>query len=367
MAEQQGNTNAADDLLWGVGGAIIAVGLIWYAFHVEITIALLYLADYKVRFLELFLSSPEGGYLYELRHWINNINPAQLDFGALMLLAKSVGRYFMVPVSLFMLYWAYLLYMKPTFSRKLSTESLLDSESRLWPEILPATFHNILDEDVFTGKWAASRSPVEFIEHFKLIDKEGELKRDRAEKVMVKQLGRPYKGLSSLNKYEKALVGCFCAAILDDKPTAEATLDLLNMSYDGEDINPEPGIKLLDTYYKDEKIQAIVQSHYYKNTVLYAMLVEARLGSGVLASAAFTWLKPLSRQSWYVLNNVGRKVAWSDVCAIFSHYNGEMVLNKMKQANPQQFGDKVLSKPFVIKAVNGLEKVTRERVIKLPD
>jgi len=352
MPEQQGNANSADDFLWGMVGAIITIGLLWYAFHAEIAIGFLYLADYKVRFLEMFLDSPQGGYLHSLREWINNINPGTLSFNALMVLSKTVGKYFMVPVSMILFYWAYKLYSKPTYSRKLDTNMLIKSESALWPEIIPPMMHDILKEDPLTGKWAVSRSPVAFLEHFKLMTSNGDLKEDKVRSILRKQLGAPFKGLRSLNKYELAVFGCFASAILKDKDESNLALSLINQSYDGKDIDASPGIKLAKKYIKDPKIQDLIARHQFKTTLLFAMLQTARESSGVLPSSNFLWMKPLARHTWYVLNNVGRKVAWSDVCAVFGHFNAEVLYGKK------------IEKPFIDKSVEGLVKITRERVIK---
>jgi len=350
MAEQQGgNPNSSDDFIWGVVGAIIVVGLSWYAFHTEIAIAFLYAADYKVRFLESFM--PQTVYLQSLRQWINNINPYTLSFEGLMVLNKSVGSYLMIPFSAGMFYLAYRLYSLPTYTRKFDTTSFNQSESQIWPDIIPALMHDILKEDPHKGKWAVSRSPVEFIQHFKLTDKDGHLIEKKARKILVKQLGAPFKGLKSFNKYERALFGVFCAAILKDKDEAEATLAMLNRSYTGKDINPESGIALAKKYYDDEKIQAIIKKHHFKHALLYAMQQHTRDNAGVMASASYTWLKPLSRHSWYVLNNVGRKVAWADCCSIFGHYHAELLHGS------------AISKPYLDKAIKGLVQVTKERVI----
>jgi len=352
MADQQGSANSADDFLWGMVGIIIAIGLIWFGFHTQIAIGLLYVADYKVRFLELFLSSPQGGYLYSLREWINSADPSELSFGSLMTLSKVVGKYFMVPISIILGVWAYRLYHKPTYARKLDTQWLKKSESSLWPEIIPPLMHDILSEDPKKGKWAVSRSPVDFLEHFKLVTSNGDLKEDKARTILTKQLGAPFKGLRSLSKYELALFGCFASAIMKDKDESNLALSLINQSYDGKGIDHAPGAKLAKKYLKDPLIQDLISRHHFKSTLLYAMLQRARESSGVLPSSNFLWLKPLSRHTWYILNNVGRKVAWSDACAVFGHFNAEVLYQKK------------IEKPFIDKSVEGLIKVTRDRVIK---
>jgi intracellular multiplication protein IcmP len=59
---------------------------------------------------------------------------------------------------------------------------------------------------------------------------------------------------------------------------------------------------------------------------MYSLFDQAHLYSGVLQSALFLWLKPKDRRLWYILNNVGRKVAWPEITGVFAHWQFEYTL-----------------------------------------
>ena len=90
-----------------------------------------------------------------------------------------------------------------------------------------------------------------------------------------------------------------------------------------------------------------MNKHAYVYTVMAQMMVFAR-GTGVFPPSYIIWLKPRDRVLWYVLNCVGRQVAFVEVAGIFGHWKAEQVANHKLEA------------PFVSKAVAGLEKALAE-------
>lgn len=356
MAEQNNQDgNQAENIIWACVGVAILVFLFWYIFREKIVIFFLYLADYKLRFIELFYQAEPTSYFGQLRIWINNINPANFSLRGLYVLNKTIGFPFAIVTALFMVFWAGKLYLAKTYTRNLDTKTLAESEKEIWPGVIPSLVDDILAEDPVTGRWALSRSPVEFIKHHRLLNANGELNEEKARKVITQTLGKKFKGLNSFNKYELALFGIFASAIIGDRKEAYAALDELNRSYErlgGKDVDVSIGIDLVKKYAKDPRVKRLYKRHTYKNTVLYQSLMEARESIGVLPSAEFLWLKPLSRHSWYILNNVGRRVSWADTLGVFCHWITESIHGQG------------ISKPYVENGVAGLKEVIKRRVIE---
>jgi hypothetical protein len=51
---------------------------------------------------------------------------------------------------------------------------------------------------------------------------------------------------------------------------------------------------------------------------------------GVLATAEFIWLRPLNRNLFYLLNNYGRRVAWTEVAGPWTYYKAEDELSRIR-------------------------------------
>ena len=68
--------------------------------------------------------------------------------------------------------------------------------------------------------------------------------------------------------------------------------------------------------------------HAWQETAFPAMLSVERKDRGVLASAAFLWLKSEDRPLWYILNNVGSEATMVEAAGAMSHFRAEMQIGK---------------------------------------
>lgn len=66
------------------------------------------------------------------------------------------------------------------------------------------------------------------------------------------------------------------------------------------------------------------QKHAYQIPFLLSLLERARKYN-VLPSANFMWLKPLDRQAFYALNNLGRPGSWTECAGNIAHYRAEVI------------------------------------------
>lgn len=47
-----------------------------------------------------------------------------------------------------------------------------------------------------------------------------------------------------------------------------------------------------------------------------------------MAAAEFLWLKPVDRPLWFMLNNVGRRTAFTEVAGPMAHWLAEKVIGR---------------------------------------
>lgn len=92
-----------------------------------------------------------------------------------------------------------------------------------------------------------------------------------------------------------------------------------------------------------EKIQEIIDKHYYEKCVFSALLEEARK-TGVLATAEFIWLKKVDRDLWYMLSQTGRTASFCEISGAWAHYLTE-----------KKVGRKIAT-PMVHKAIDAADK-----------
>ncbi len=75
------------------------------------------------------------------------------------------------------------------------------------------------------------------------------------------------------------------------------------------------------------EVQRIIGRHAYVGTVMSALLEGARERFGALATGEFRWLKVLDRTLYYALDQVGRRVAWTEAAGVRAHMALEVELD----------------------------------------
>jgi hypothetical protein len=81
------------------------------------------------------------------------------------------------------------------------------------------------------------------------------------------------------------------------------------------------------------EVQRIIGRHAYVGTVMSALLEAARERFGALATGEFRWLKVLDRTLYYALDQVGRRVAWTEAAGVRAHMALEVELDA-KETTP---------------------------------
>ena len=351
MSSQNENNN--DGLIVGVGILALVLG-VWWLFGKQLTVIYLYW-----KYIEYLMIEYTGMSLIFSESWAVRVTPVlgifdmplrDITVEHLRKLGAGIGYfsrwYFLV---IFMGIGYKILEKNPLakFRRVFDMMSLVASEKRLWPAITPVAKLNLIEESVEKGPWSMSKNPKDFSRYYKLLDDGNKLNRDRGEKLFSAQLGKLWDGYSRLPPYTKALFAIFAAQANGDLVAAKNGLDILSRTVsegkpDYSFVNP-----LLKKYGDSDIVKNVCNSHAYIYTVMASLLESAR-EFGVLASAQFVWLRPLNRPLWYTLNGVGRRVAFAEIAGIYAHWIAEKVAGH------------AIEKPYVIKAVDGLERALLE-------
>lgn len=104
--------------------------------------------------------------------------------------------------------------------------------------------------------------------------------------------------------------------------------------------------KGMDPFFRYGLAERILQKHGFVITGLMSLLDEARQG-GVVAGCELLWVKRKSRNLWYALSSVGRRVAFTEGAGSYAHWLIERHL------------DRPITHPEVYEAVVGLEKALK--------
>lgn len=353
MSEQQGRSGSDDSvwLLFIIAGIGLGVG--WY-FGDNIKTAYLTLKLIQLKFITVILPID---YYQSLIPLLENKAPSSWNLAQVIKIGTKVGYVANIPLIAIIGWFSYKIYAKnpvDKFKRKMNMKSLKQSEQRLWPYIAPVVSKDVLKEQMMEGPYSMALKPYVYCVKYGLLTdvrNVASLDRVKAEKRFVHQLGRLYNGLNKLKKHELALLCIFAAYAMNDK---KGMMDSVNeLAVEASKLpntkmpNFTPIIERLSHHLEHPDCKRILKRHAYVNTLIAGMLVFARR-TGVLPSSYFIWLKPRDRTIWYILNNMGRQVAFIEVGGIIGHFKAEQIANHS------------LETPFVTKAVDGIQTALSE-------
>jgi intracellular multiplication protein IcmP len=375
MAAPQGGGGGQSDnstgILWGIAAIFAAIGIIWYAFRVYLSIFYLSIKLYEVDFLNLVSNNRfddlHAALLYAISH------ASSLSFADIVSLGQGAGAVLKYPFAAILLILAVVVYLGNSarvYRRTYSMQDLVKCEKDNWPQISPVVGLDLLKTDLDTGPWAMAMQPMQFCKKHKLLEeirpqrREGmtrkewdkidvALKRGEANRIFVLQLGPLWRGTNNLPPYAKALFAVFAARINADSKEAAKLIAQFSASSTSKTIDMRGVDDLLKKHENTKLVQQVVQGHAYVFTVMASMLETAR-EDGVQASADFLWLKPIDRKLWYTLNSVGRQTAFVEIAGVFAHWKAE-----------KEAGRKLIV-PMVDEATKALELALKEVVYK-PD
>lgn len=356
-------------LYLGIVLVLFAVGA-WYLFGERISSTMAVLRRYEIA---LFAPFFDGARV--LHEKLVALDGRPLVFRETLAMLSKSGtyvRWLFAPVVAGLGVWLFLKSNRTRFSARYDMAALAKSQVPIWPTIAPVAGHqkDLVAGDIRKGRWAVNKTEWEFAEEHNLAKRGGELNRAAAREVFVRQLGPRWAGTSKLPKHAKGMLGALLLRIAGEKAKADEAFALMAKSYAAGAKNiddAQGGLAALDVSFADEAIakymalplvQKTLERHAYVFTVFATLLQVSR--SSVLASAQFTWLRPVDRRLWYTLNGVGREAFTAESAGIHAHWLFEKTVGV---ACPT---------PMVEKAVEGLafalneysEDKTEERLFK---
>ncbi len=346
-AQQGGQGTDENATIWLAALTIVALVGIWFLAHQWISFFFL-----KLKLLELQLITPFTHRYANLHSWLQQLsfeNAADLNLVVLGNIGNQVGtilRYPFAGLLLLCALWLFFGDILAQYRHTYTMNRLAETEQREWPQITPIVPLNLIDVPLDEGPWAMAMNPMHFAKKYKLLSIEKQLpteeqlsnaikhkvtiKRLQAKQVFLMQLGNYWHGVDHLPMHFRALFAMFAAKAHGDATSVISLNNQIAVSAsktNWKNINFNGVDELLKKYFKEKDVQKVITRHAFVYTVMAAMLELARQ-SGVYASADFLWLKPLDRRLWYILNNVGRKTAFSEVGGIFAHLNAEMMYQR---------------------------------------
>lgn len=379
MSDQK-QQDGADSIVWVLFGIVLVTLVVGYFFGKDITKVYLTLKLWELKILAFFYATDN---MKEVISIIETRPMSEWNVSKVTAVGRYVGWIVNIPLLAILGYMTYKIWKKNPlqyFRRTHDMTSLVMSERVNWPYVTPIIGLSLIKDDINEGPWAMAMKPLTFVTKFKLLDKEKELaslNKTKAEKLFSSQLDKLWESPDKLPKATKALFAIFAAHGCKDvvpsdlipkellsKPGFEAKkfkskdwavysiAKIANSAEVGKKIDFSSTDAIFKKYANDPRIIEIYKKHAYIQTVMASMLQFAR-GTGVLPTSHFLWLRPSNRRLFYTLNCVGRQVSFVEVAGIFSHWKAENVAG-----HP-------IEKPFVHKAVEGLEKALND--IKLED
>ncbi len=352
MAGEQ-KTDPTSDILWIIFAIVIILGGIWYKWGEQITYYFLTFKLIQINLINAIF--PTNRYL-ELAKAIQDTAIGDWKVKELYQVGSFVGFIFNIPMAIILGVWSWKVYSKnpsKRFKRVLTMQTLKDSEKKIWPYISPVVNADLIKEDFKKGPYAMSVKPYEFALKFHLLTEEknvNSLDRKKSEKLFISQLGKPFAGFQKLRTHEKVILCILAAHGLGKKKEAMNAVNQIAINASQTDILKIPDMSCAKDLYKfaeDPQIIEIMSKHAYIYTLL-AQMMEFSRTTGVFPPNFFIWLKTRDRVLWYTLNCVGRQVPFVEVAGIFGHWRAEQIAKHKLDA------------PYVIKAVDGLEKALTE-------
>lgn len=341
------NKDSSNDIMYALVAISLVLCAIYYFFGTQIIGAYLTLKLWELKFISAVWPSNSN---LELIKIIENTPLKKWTLKEVFSIGGYVGKMANIPLLLILGYFTYKIWDKnplQKYKRVFDMKTLKQSEQRLWPYIAPVVNLNLISEPFDKGPYAMAMKPYDFAVKHKLLDNEKDvtsINKTKSEKLFISQLDKLFAGFNKLKKHEQALFVVMAAHGCGDKAGAMAAIAAMAQSaaQNPKKMPDFSSVKPLLKYVDDARVQEICNKHAYVYTVMAQMIEFART-TGVFPPSYIIWLRPRDRTLWYVLNCVGRQVAFVEVAGIFGHWKAEKTANHKLEAG------------YVVKAVEGLE------------
>jgi intracellular multiplication protein IcmP len=351
------NTLYENGIGWAILLAVFAVviWLFWYYFDVEIRnivrnirYAEMWIADWFMDKddMVLYNKTPvnwQKGYEDTPRWTKEQLSYSHLSYFAA--LAMQPMKMFYVGIFSVAATWCMFLGPGTEFRRKFNLESLIERQSMNFKIIRPFISFNPSTQPprppgapvpAELPLFAEALGPEEWIAYNNIPVPDGKIDEAAAAETFQLQLGARWRGPNELEPYKKILLAAFCLKASRKRKDCDELLGRLALCWSAKSglrLGKNP--KLLreaNRILKDKNLAAKTLAqcnrHAFETTALLRALSFAREEGGVLAPAAFVWLRGHDRTLWYPLNNMGRQSFHTEAMGAMSHYKAERMTQR---------------------------------------
>ena len=374
--QQQNPPDQALDLYLMVGFIVVVVLLLWYyystqivsfIFAVRLTIAYALLS--VLEFLDASSALVDSDvlatiYLKSSIAYMENTPPGTVSYQDLFAVSHRYGQALSLPaliVGVIGVVYALFFHRFSRFKQVYDMTMLSRQEVKNWPQISCVLGKNLIKSSVLEGDWRMSDQPLGFAKKHGLLRTEvingqtiARLNKEKAKGVFCAQMGPLWTGLENLPPYILALFAIFCAKAENDTDGARTLIRQIAASAGSGNLDFGGTRMLLFKHVRSQRVGRAVSPHAYLYTVMASMLTLARR-DGVLATSEFLWLKPLDRQLWLMLSNVGRQTSFVEVAAPISHW---MIERRLRRP---------LKVPMIEEAIEALDEALSNILINLDE
>lgn len=263
-AQEPGKDNSYF-ILWLLFLIGLVCAVIWWTLHEQLKMLLVYVRLFELEVVAFFVNLlpvnliptdwfDVASFQSKVRfdqQFAENLNPKTLTLNQARYISERAGQYMLYPLSIVMagvglFYYFSNIHMR--FKHKFNMRSLLAKEKELWPQVKIAYTLDILKEDLESGPWAMSQTPMQYAKQhgltiveeiekhdtqfskMKTPDYKVTLDRIRAERVLAAQLGRIWRGVEAMPPYRRAIFAVFAARGARDTKTAQNLVKQLSSS-----------------------------------------------------------------------------------------------------------------------------------------
>jgi intracellular multiplication protein IcmP len=339
-----------------------------------------------------------------VRENLPNANIAGWGYTQVWVLSEAVNRYIsfvIAPIFISFGAWLWLRSPQRKYRQRHTMKTLLAQQAKVSPALRPLVGLNLLDADPEQGPWASAQTPIQFaLKHDLLLDSRqskptpikvrvmngyalkldsdqprakaavqtAKLDRKAAARAFAAQLGPGLSGdelLERLPLHYRAILAAFILRRYGGKKGIKQADELLiqfnNSFYETgpkkkpialDDLNTQGVDEVVRSFYGAKTAQGReVRRLFARHGFAVPMMMDAmRLARqrGKLTTVDFIWLKPIDRNLYFALNNMGRRTGWPESAGAAAHLSAEEVM------------EGPIFEPYVEKAVDALEKSLRK-------
>lgn len=338
-----------------VGIVIFLIGglafVVWSVFSVELTSLFRWVRYGEMHIASLLVgddySVPYPGgdpqYLGAWKDALPNVAPEQitLEYAKVMSqLALNSVRYIFAFLLGLMALWSIFKGPGTYFRRHFGLDTLMGEQAKMFPFITPFLSFNPNKSpsrapgDPVPAKlplFAEALAPEEWVAYHNIRFEGGKLDYAASYRALAQQLGPRWRGPQKLPIHARGLYAACALKSVRKRKESEDLLKEMSLCWTAKSgFKPTSSLrskinKTLRNPAICRDLNNITKRHAYQTTAMLRALQRAREEGGVMASAAFVWLRGHDRTLWYPLNNLGRKSYHAEAAGALAHYTNELI------------------------------------------